>query len=132
MGETTSLKALATRVLERNTERNAGGTEPQNSGTRGGTEAWNNGPPTERSGGSPEAVEKDFSGKAWDTATLALIRWFLGTHPPSEPFELCRGVTILRPALWWTATRRDIAAGPGGPRARYGALQGDLRRLHDQ
>ncbi len=65
----------------------------------------------------------------WDAEMLALIRWFLGTHPPTEPFELSRGVTVLRPALWWTATRRDIAAGPGCPRARYGALQQDLRRL---
>ena len=66
---------------------------------------------------------------AWDGEMLKLIRWFLGTHPPAEPFELSRGVTVIRPALWWTATRRDIAAGPGGPRARYGALQQDLRRL---
>ncbi len=65
----------------------------------------------------------------WDAEMLTLIRWFLGTHPPTEPFELCRGVTVIRPALWWTSTRRDIAAGPNGPRARYGALQQDLRRL---
>ncbi len=65
----------------------------------------------------------------WDAEMLTLIRWFLRTHPPVEPFELCRGVTILRPALWWTATRRDVAAGPNGPRARYGALQSDLRKL---
>ncbi len=65
----------------------------------------------------------------WDAEMLTLIRWFLGTHPPTEPFELSRGVTVLKPALWWTATRRDIAAGPNGPRVRYGALQQDLRRL---
>ncbi len=67
--------------------------------------------------------------ETWDTETLTLIKWFLGTHPLAEPFGLCRGVTVLKPALWWTAMRRDIAAGPGGPRARYGALQQDLRRL---
>ncbi len=65
----------------------------------------------------------------WDTEMLTLIRWFLDTHPPTEPFELSKGVTVIRPALWWTALRRDIAAGPRGPRARYGALQEDLRRL---
>ncbi len=65
----------------------------------------------------------------WDAEMLTLIRWFLGTQPPTEPFELSKGVTVIRPALWWTATRRDIAAGPNGPRARYGALQQDLRRL---
>ncbi len=65
----------------------------------------------------------------WDAEMLTIIRWFLGTHPPTEPFELSRGVTIIRPALWWTATRRDIGAGPNGPRARTGGLQQDLRRL---
>ncbi len=65
----------------------------------------------------------------WGAEMLTLIGWFLGTHPPVGPFELCRGVTILRPALWWTATRRDIAAGPGGPRARTGALREDLLKL---
>ncbi len=65
----------------------------------------------------------------WDAEMLTLIRWFLGTHPPTEPFELSKGITVLKPAVWWTATRRDIVAGPNGPRARYGALQGDLRKL---
>ncbi len=65
----------------------------------------------------------------WDAEMLTLIRWFLGTHPPTEPFELSKGVTIIRPALWWTAARRDIAAGPRGARAKYGGLQQDLRRL---
>ena len=65
----------------------------------------------------------------WDAEMLTLIRWFLRTHPPTTPFELSKGVVVLKPALWWTAMRRDIAAGPNGPRARYGALQEDLRRL---
>ncbi len=67
----------------------------------------------------------------WDAEMLTLIRWFLGTHPPAEPFELSKGVVVLKPVLWWTAARRDIATGPNGPRARYGALQQDLRRLAD-
>ncbi len=65
----------------------------------------------------------------WDAEMLTLIRWFLGTRPLTEPFELSKGVTVIRPALWWTATRRDIAAGPGGPRARTGALREDLLKL---
>ncbi len=65
----------------------------------------------------------------WDAEILSLIRWFLGTHPPTAPFELSKGIVVLKPALWWTATRRDIAAGPNGPRTRYGSLQQDLRRL---
>ncbi len=65
----------------------------------------------------------------WDAEMLTLIRWFLGTRPPAEPFELSKGITVIRPALWWTALRRDLASGPRGPRARYGGLQQDLRRL---
>ncbi len=129
MGGTTGLKALATKVFERNTQRNAGGTEPQNSGTRSGTEAWNNGPLTERSGGSPEAVEKDFPGKDWDSETVALVEWFERTPAPAQPFRLAPGVFVARPAHFWEALRRDIAAGPNGPRTVYGSLQKDLRRL---
>ena len=66
----------------------------------------------------------------WDRETQRLIDWFLTTSPPAEPFELCRGVTVLDPARWWRSIEGDIASGPNGPRARYGAVQGDLRRLH--
>ena len=66
---------------------------------------------------------------AWDAETARLIEWLQQTPPPAKPFELCRGVVILKPALWWTALKRDIAEGPGGPRAHYGAVQADLRRL---
>jgi hypothetical protein len=65
----------------------------------------------------------------WDGFTREIIDWFLETAPPSEPFELSPGVTIADPSRWWAAIRSDIFAGPHGPRARYGAVQGDLRRL---
>ena len=67
--------------------------------------------------------------RGWDDKTAELIRWFLNTRPLAEPFELSKGVTVIRPALWWAAMRRDIAAGPGVGRAYTGALQQDLRRL---
>ena len=67
----------------------------------------------------------------WDSETAELIRWFSGAEPPTKPFELSKGVTVANPAHFWEALRRDIAAGPRGPRARYGALQQDLRRLAD-
>ncbi len=65
----------------------------------------------------------------WGTETAALIAWFLGTPPPSEPFELYRGVTVLRPDRFWESLKGDIAGGPAVARARSGALQKDLRRL---
>ncbi len=66
----------------------------------------------------------------WDGEIAGLVRWFLTIHPPTEPFELSRGVTVIKPALWWTVMRRELVLGPQGtPRARTGALQQDLRRL---
>ena len=65
----------------------------------------------------------------WETETAHLIEWFLVTEPPSHPFEISRGVVIQRPDKWWASLRQDIADGPGGPRAHYGAVQSDLKRL---
>ncbi len=57
-----------------------------------------------------------------------VVEWFLDATPPAEPFKLKQGVTITDPARWWRDIARDIAAGPEGPRARYGALQDDVTR----
>ncbi len=66
----------------------------------------------------------------WDDEMLALIKWFLGTHPPTGPFEICRGVTVIKPALWWTVMRGELVLGPHGtPRGRTGALREDLLKL---
>ena len=65
----------------------------------------------------------------WDSEMARLIEWFLITEPPSQPFEISRGVTVAHPAIWWVAIRQDIAEGPSGPRAYTGALQADLRKL---
>ena len=75
-------------------------------------------------------VDNEVEHLGWDEDTAELVRWFLTAAPPAEPFELCRGVTILDPARWWRSIRSDIETGPTGPRARYGALQGNLRKLH--
>ena len=42
-----------------------------------------------------------------------------------------RGETIADPARYWTYLRDSIAAGPGVARAYYGALQNELRLLHE-
>ncbi len=78
---------------------------------------------------APEKSPRAAPSNDWDSETAELIRRFLNTHPPTEPFELSKGVTVIKPALWWTVLRRDIAAGPNGPRAHYGSLKEDLRRL---
>ena len=65
----------------------------------------------------------------WNAETAALIAWFLRTPPPSEPFNLYPGVTVLRPDRFWESLKGDIAGGPGTARACTGAFQKDLRRL---
>ena len=58
------------------------------------------------------------------------VAWFLGSQPPTEPFQLMPGVTILDPVRWWESLRDDVAAGPGTRRDRYGAVKNDLIRLY--
>ena len=74
--------------------------------------------------------------RRWGDAAEA-VAWFLASEPPSEAFVLrwCdRGirpaVTITDPEAFWHYLARDVAQGPTGPRARYGALQDNLKRLH--
>ena len=77
----------------------------------------------------PRTDRTDKSPSGWDEETIALINWFSNTPPPAEPFQLYPNVWIARPERYWQALRADITAGPQGPRAHYGALQKDLRRL---
>ena len=70
------------------------------------------------------------AGAGWDSETANLIAWFLGTPAPASPFELCRGVSILRPAQYWADLKADIARGPERARGFTGALQDDLRKLY--
>ncbi len=81
---------------------------------------------------SPPSTSELDKQPEWDSETCKLIDWFSDTIPQAEPFELCKGVTILDPARWWQSINGDVASGPNGPRARYGAVQGDLRRLYQR
>ena len=65
----------------------------------------------------------------WGEAARA-VEWFLASESPAAPFQLKPGITILDPHRWRQSITADIAQGPSGPRARYGALQDDLKRLH--
>ncbi len=79
--------------------------------------------------GGEEAPRRSLPSPAWGTEIAALVEWFLRTPAPPEPFELYRGVTVLRPDRFWESLKGDIAGGPAVGRARSGALQKDLRRL---
>ena len=67
----------------------------------------------------------------WDPEMTRLIGWFLATEPPARPFKLAPGVTVIHPGRCWECLRGDISTGPGKARAYTGALQTDLRRLHE-
>ena len=112
MSRTAGLKALAHKVLERDTLRDK-----------------------ERDSAVPHRPPKTTPvGQAcpavWDLETADLIRWFMSTEPPAQPFEMQRGVTIAVPVRYWQYLRADVRAGPNRARGRTGALQADLRRLH--
>ena len=76
------------------------------------------------------AIEREKAGnQGWDPEIARLIKWFLDTSPPPEPFILYQGVRVSRPLDFWRALKSDIAGGPGMARGRSGAFQKNLRRL---
>ncbi len=81
------------------------------------------------SGEDAGAPQRPLPSPAWDPEIAALIEWFNRTPPPSKPFELHQGVTVVRPAHFWEYLKGDIAGGPDKARAFTGAFQKDLRRL---
>ena len=46
-----------------------------------------------------------------------------------RPVQLSQAETVVDMTLFVQGLRRDLEAGPGGPRARYGALKADLKAL---
>jgi hypothetical protein len=50
---------------------------------------------------------------------------------PPAPFEAAPGVTVKDPPRWLAALQQDGRLGPNGARARYGAIQADLRRVYE-
>jgi len=73
----------------------------------------------------PEANNAD----GWGEAMAGLIQWFANASLPEDSFSICDHEHILNPEKYYSTLRRDIDQGPSGPRARTGALRGDLQRL---
>lgn len=65
----------------------------------------------------------------WNVEMLELIRWFESADLPMQPFAVNDFENILDPAKYYEVLKREIAAGPRGPRLKYGVLQSDLQRL---
>ena len=68
----------------------------------------------------------------WPADVKNLIDQFLISPTPESPFQLNRHTTVIDAGKFYSALRRDIEAGPKGPRARTGAIQCDLRDLQDK
>ena len=68
----------------------------------------------------------------WGPVTGYLVLWFIEEAPlRTEPFHLEQGRRVTDPARFYGRLYADIQAGPGGPRARTGALQHDLCLLYE-
>ena len=50
---------------------------------------------------------------------------------PSAPFESGAGGRVIDAAKWLASLQSDARGGPKSPRAKYGALQADLRRVYE-
>jgi len=66
---------------------------------------------------------------AWTPEVESLVEWFILQEAPSEPFHLQPHLRVVDPCKFFSSLRQDIGKGPAGARAKYGALQDDLRKL---
>lgn len=66
----------------------------------------------------------------WDAETKKNILWFkMGPKLPDAPFQVQPGCTVMDKEKFLAAVAQDIEHGPGGPRARTGAIQSELAQL---
>jgi hypothetical protein len=65
----------------------------------------------------------------WPVDIRIIINWLNKNELPQE-FPLYRYMHINNGPLFRQRLLEDIAAGPVGPRAQYGALQADLRAIY--
>lgn len=60
------------------------------------------------------------------------MNWALALQPcdlPEVPFELMQAQIVVGKEKFLESLQRDIKRGPKGPRARFGALQADVKAL---
>ena len=67
----------------------------------------------------------------WNAKAAELIDWYQTNRDrlPVEPFCLWPGTSVVDAALFFRSLDGDIAYGTDGPRAKYGGLVHDLKRL---
>lgn len=67
----------------------------------------------------------------WDEETGRAVEWFQMADLPAESFELWPWAKVSDPVKYRQFLEIDLRLGPSCPRARYGSLQRELRRLHE-
>lgn len=65
----------------------------------------------------------------WPAALADFVLLLQPEDLPAAPFSPGPAATVTDHAKYLRTLQADIRRGPSGPRARYGALQDDLRRL---
>lgn len=75
----------------------------------------------EKSVSNPDPVQTD-------------AEWFLSNRDklPQGEYPLSHGITILNGTKYYDQLERDLADGPKNPRARFGAIQSDIRQLRER
>ena len=104
-----SLKALAYKVLERNSSRNQAATHSKN----------------RRNFGRKHGIKNTTKLRPkirWEEDIIRIIDWVLISEPPIRPFQLHQGIKVVDPMGFWHMLKSDITAGPNGPRTKYGSL----------
>ena len=97
-----SLKALAYKVLKRNTSRNQAATRPKNRrnfSRKLGAKNTSKLPPRNK----------------WEEDLIRIIDWVLIFNPPLRPFQLHRAIMVIDPVGFWNMLKSDVAAGQTVP-----------------
>lgn len=73
----------------------------------------------------------------WPPAIRLIINWLKETELPEKPFVLKYTdgghplINVDNARTFQKQLLQDISFGPGGPKAYYGALQSDIRRVYE-
>jgi hypothetical protein len=113
-----NLKALTHKVLERNPSHNQAATRTKNRrnfSRKQGVKYTSKLPPRNE----------------WEEELIRIIDWDFIFKAPLRPFQFHRAIMVIDPVGFWDMLKSDIAAGPNGPRTKYGSLQRDLRKLSE-
>jgi hypothetical protein len=83
----------------------------------------------EEAGGHTDQFLGAWESQGWSKEEIALFKRFLNAELPTKPFYLNDWTKIILPVKFYRCLILDISEGPGIKRAKYGALQEDIKTL---